>query len=604
MYNKFDIYNDNFTDENELNISDNSYSNLTECSIKGIETDELKLEGGLVNTTIYSIIDEQGFLQSVYEKSTSLMKGPETDNGDDEVDEDTDNLYSQIYNDDNQISLEQARQTDAVEGTQKNNNVSFGNTSFYINSSNIINCTEYFINGEINKKLYDYFDSFKYELYKSSENEISQSSAEDIDKETRYLEEQENNGKSYYGMKRITYMKQIYKYNLIGMKMEGQIYFEMNPSTGVLEAYTIMNFGNKNTKIKIEEQITNSHIILERSNQMAYNLLLLINQTNNELIERSENYSEIIIGFEQNFTEFFKNYTDYSNLFRQSLNDMYNQVQNFSGAFFYELIDLINRVYDNYTIILEDVQMGEYDFINEIRRVTKEEYINYIYSMIDILENFENKTLIFLSDVDNELDNIEDFQIDLLYDIKDQIYESELIFKKFNRNLFKSIEKGILTFKCDISDYIDLIIGQLLYITDFLSVNINKNEILIKAIDVETRKNVTVKLKNFRNIILTIMELLNNNINDDFEKELNTDNNESIKYISNDKALKFLNNVNSQSTYVINKIKSRINNINIYESYSQNIDVLNNINNKTFIEYINDIYSNVLYKMLNINQNT
>ena len=600
MYNKFDIYNDNFTDENELNISDNSYSYLTECSIKGIETDELKLEGGLVNTTIYSIIDEQGFLQSVYEKSTSLMKGPETDNGDDEVDEDTDYLYSQIYNDDNQISLEHARQTDAVEGTQKNNNVSFGITSFYINSSNIINCTEHFINGEINKKLYEYFDSFTYKLYNSSENEISLSSSEDLDKETRFLEEQENNGKSYYGMKRITYMKQIYKYNLIGMKMEGQIYSEMNPSTGVLEAYTIMNFGNKNTKIKIEEQITNSHIILERSNQMAYNLLLLINQSNNELIERSDNYSEIIIGFEQNFTEFFKNYTDYSNLFRQSLNDMYNQVQNFSGAFFYELIDLINRVYDNYTIILEDVQMGEYDFINEIRRVTKEEYINYIYSMIDILENFENKTLIFLSDVDNELDNIEDFQIDLLYDIKDQIYESELIFKKFNRNLFKSIEKGILTFKCDISDYIDLIIGQLLYITDFLSVNINKNEILIKAIDVETRKNVTVKLKNFRNIILPIMELLNNNINDDFEKELNIDNNESIKYISNDKALKFLNNVNSQSTYVINKIKSRINNINIYESYSQNIDVLNNINNKTFIEYINDIYSNVLYKMLNI----
>ena len=98
------------------------------------------------------------------------------------------------------------------------------------------------------------------------------------------------------------------------------------------------------------------------------------------------------------------------------------------------------------------------------------------------MENFENKTLKFLDDIDNELNNIEDFQIDILYDIKEQIYESKQIFKTFNRNLFKSIEKGILTFKCDINDYIDLIIGDLLYITDFLAVNINKNELIIKAI--------------------------------------------------------------------------------------------------------------------------
>jgi hypothetical protein len=226
---------------------------------------------------------------------------------------------------------------------------------------------------------------------------------------------------------------------------------------------------------------------------------------------------------------------------------MYNQVQNFSGQFFYELIDLINRIYANYTIILEDVKKGEYDFINKIRKVIKEEYINYIYNMIEILEIFENKTLLFLDDIENELKYIEDFQIDILYDITDQIYESKQIFKAFNRNLFKSVEKGILSFKCDINDYIDIIIGELLYITDFLAVNINKNEILIKAIDENTRKNVSVKLKNFRNIILTIMDLLNQNINHDFEKEMNIEDKKSIKYISNEKALEYLSNIENIS---------------------------------------------------------
>ena len=203
------------------------------------------------------------------------------------------------------------------------------------------------------------------------------------------MEEEKEQVVDYYGMKKITYMKQLYKYNLMGMKMEGQMYSEINPATGKARVYSITNFGNKNRKLKLKDQITNTHIILERSNQMAYNLILLLKQTNNELIKRNENYSQIIIEFETNFTKFFENYYDYSGLFRQSLNDLYNQVQNFSGEFFNELIDLINRVYNNYTIILKEVRNDKYYFINRIRNVTKNEYINYIYDMIDILENFE-----------------------------------------------------------------------------------------------------------------------------------------------------------------------------------------------------------------------
>ena len=578
-----------------LNTNFNNYSNLTEFSIKGIETDEVNMEGSSINTTIYSLIDNKGFLQSVIEKSTSLMKAPEDD--EEENDEETDILYSQIYNSNNQVELSHVKEN-STEKIPKNN-ISFGISYFYTNSSNIINCTEHFINKEINNKLYNYFDSFKYELYNDTKNIINNIS--EIEEDNRLLSEEENKGgDAYYGIKKITYVKQLYKYNLIGMKMEGQMYTEIDSSTGKLNVYSIMSFGNKNSKIKVKDQISNTHLILERSNQMAYNLLLLINQTNNELMDRTDKYSEIIIEFENNFTEFFKNYSDYSNIFRESLNNMYNQVQNFSGLFFYELIALINRTYYNYTIILEDIKNEQYDFINQIRNITKEEYISYIYNMLELLENFENKTLIFLDDMNKELEHIDDFQIDLLYDIIDQLYESKQIFLKFNRNLFKSIEKGILTFKCDINDYIDSIIGQLLYITDFLAVNINKNDILIKAIDESTRADITIKLKAFRNIIITIMELLTSNINNDFESEMNVENNKSIKYISNEKALEFLNNVENKSKKTIDKIKSYIENIDIFESYSENIDVINNINNKTFIEYINDFYSNVIYQILNI----
>ena len=40
------------------------------------------------------------------------------------------------------------------------------------------------------------------------------------------------------------------------------------------------------------------------------------------------------------------------------------------------------------------------------------------------------------------------------------------------------MKKGVTIFKYDLRYYFEEIIGDLLYLTDFLSVNINKNEIL------------------------------------------------------------------------------------------------------------------------------
>ena len=199
------------------------------------------MEGSLVNTTIYSIIDDLGYLQSVFEKSTSVMKPPDEESNN-ENDDDTEYTYSQIYNDNNQISLSQVKENEAKE--VKKNNVSFGISYFSTNSTNILNCTEHFINEEINNLLYDYFDSFTYELFNNTDN-IS-FSTEDLNNESRYLSEQENTDNSYYGMKKITYEKSLYKYNLIGMKMEGQMYSEIDPSKGTLSVYSILNFGNKN----------------------------------------------------------------------------------------------------------------------------------------------------------------------------------------------------------------------------------------------------------------------------------------------------------------------------------------------------------------------
>jgi len=580
---------------NKLNENSNN-SNLTEFSAKSIECDEAKMEGGMTNTTIFSIINEDGILESIVEKTISMMQmNNKEENEEEEDDEDMQMLKSEVYNENNEITFD-----DIKDEKSTNNNVSFGINNITTLSSHIINCTDNFTNEKINQKIYKYFDSFDYIEYNKSEEEKEFSRIlEEHNPKNKYKRRLEEDN-SYYGVKNFLYVKQLYKYNLVGLKMESQIYVENNPSTGKCNSYQLITFGNKNTKIKMSDQQSNLHIILEKKNQMGYNLLLLLKKSNEDLIERNKNYIDIILDIENNITSFFNESSDYSNVFRESLNNLYNSIKDFSGEFFYELIKLINTVHENFTIILEDIKLEKYDMINQIRNIIKEEYINYIYDMVDILEKFENNTMTFLENIELELNNEQEFQIDILYDIIDQVYECKLIFLQFNKNLFKSIEKGILTLKYDLGDYIEEIIGDLLYITDFLAVNINKNELLIKAIDISNRTEATIKLKDFRNIILIIMDILMNNVNNDYEMEMNLSNSNSIKYYSYQKAEEFLNNTQEKSDKVINDIKSRINDIETYELYSKNLDVIDNIHNKTILEYMDEMYKNIIYKSMNI----
>ena len=126
-----------------------------------------------------------------------------------------------------------------------NQNIDFGITSLNTINSHKINLSDYFINDEINKKLYDYFDNFTNDLYNENNNDKESNNLEEekqINSNNNRRLEEEN---TYYGMKKITQVKQLYKYNLIGLRMEKQVFIENDPSTGTVSIYYITIFGNK-----------------------------------------------------------------------------------------------------------------------------------------------------------------------------------------------------------------------------------------------------------------------------------------------------------------------------------------------------------------------
>ena len=575
-----ETFNYNLREKN--NISNCKNINLTEFSMENIENNEVNLKNSLLNKTVYTTINNEGILESVTEIEIALL-----------------------------INEKEEEKEKIIEDYKTN--ITFDIEEMYFRTISQLNLTDYFIDENLNKILYDYFDKYFYVLFNETyyseyikENILNENNLTNDKSTTEVSESNEDNlrrtsatSNTYYGMNKIINERDLYSHNFLGLKMQKKIINELDPFTGEISSYFILIFGNIIRKIKTSEQQTNLHIILEKKNKMAFNLIQLLQQSNLELKQRNKNISEIIINLENNILSLFKNY-DYSNLFDEYLEQVNNQLNSFTGELFDKLINLINVLYENYTKVLEDIKNGKYDVFIKIRKETKEEYINYIYQMNNNLEKFSNTTILFLKEIEEEVDKLNKIEkIDILYDILDNVYEGKLLFQQFNKNLFRAIEKGIITFQTDINLFKEEIIGDLLYITDFLSINILKNEIIKRAYDTKTLQNLSIKLKNFRNIIQLILDLLIDNINNDYEYEMSLNNN-SLKSYSYSMAKELFNRIDIKSNDIENKVKDKINYINLYESYTSNLDYIDFINNKTLIEFINDIDNKFFKKVFNL----
>ena len=351
-----------FKHENS-SIEDGDFINLTEYSIYDLKNEQINFEENYVKKIIYSKIDHSGNLYSIKEIQTTVMNH---DNGF-ESEEDEGKL-EKIYNDDNMISLEDVlSEDDEDEENEKNdNNINFNLTNIIYESINDIELSEKSNVEEINKQIFNYFDNFNYSLYNENENNqtylrllqykeqiLKENNLKDSNIKIEYLPTKNSrnldSGNKYYGLSTAAFDKSLYKYNLLGLKLEGEAYNEMGFSNGIASNHFIMKFGNINTKFTLNEKKTNTNIVIERINQMIFKLIKLLNKSNDDLEKRKKIYSEIIIELEKSTSQLFEETFDYSGLFKSILREMYKQVQNFTGVFFKELVVvLINKVHKNY----------------------------------------------------------------------------------------------------------------------------------------------------------------------------------------------------------------------------------------------------------------
>ena len=337
----------------------NNITNLKQYTSQQLQNDKLELKDSELYTIINSDINEKGILVSVQEIENAVMNQP-NENDDEEkensLSKDDDDFEKEIFT-----------------------NFTFDIYNISMESVNNISLIGSYDNAKLINQLYKYFDDFKYILFNDTnylENNLRvlnieekiNNNKDDIEYKNymskylnsiniRNLEEEK-----YYGLTKFTYEKNFYKYNLLGLKLEGNAVCDIEPSTGVISSHFDAYFSKIKIEFKLANQQTNLHIIIEKLNKMTYNFIKLLIKSNNDLINNNKQYGDIIIDIEKNTSKLFKEYFDYSGIFIESLNDMYNQVCKFTGSFFEELFILINETHENYTNILAEAKNNSYEF--------------------------------------------------------------------------------------------------------------------------------------------------------------------------------------------------------------------------------------------------
>ena len=530
--------------ESKVLYENENHTQLIELEGGNLEDSQGKLEGSTLKRMKNTYISSStGMLYMVNENENITIKQLNKESLK-SLTEQEEIIKNEIHNDNNQIGI---NLNDFFIGQ----NITFNISNIKSNNIHNVVLTDNITNREIINNIYNFFNKYTCTKYsqvndntknlrvlKNFKSDLVQkdkdSNSSDIKIEYNLLFKNNNNNKilrnlqsynPYYGIINFENEKIIFKYNLIGLILEGIVVSKIDVSTGVVDNYLNLIFGYENTQIKFESLKTNFHIIIQNSNQMTYNFLGLLYDSNENLKKRNIEYSNIIIDLEKKISDLlYGKYYDYSNDFRFALDDLYIKVKNLTGVLFNELIDVIEKVYDKYIKILNATEYDEYTILNDIRNITKSEYLNHINNTFNYILDFKNNTFSFLNNLSensNIISNFDDY--DVLFDIIDIIHDGKIIYKEFIIKLFKAVDRAITIFKYDLRDHFEDIAGEILNLTDFLSININKNEIIRNAINSTRRQEITWKLKNFRNIIFRIEEILSDNIMYDYNKTISLD---------------------------------------------------------------------------------
>ena len=567
----------------KLNIYENSgiYSNIT----------RFRGSNRTINSSTY-IDKNHGFVKEIFSrKYMDLSKqncAIQTDK----------NVYNEVNSiKENDVINEQneANITDQYEETNNktNNNAQYdlNQTIFVVISHHIFINESYYDEKAIDNIYNRYLNNFTYEENNSNKSMLNRLrrvlSLKDLDEyeiiegnNIRNLQEYEL--ESFYGLKKISHRKDIFKTNFLGLDIAFGLVNTYYPSLGQSNFNLKFDIGDFHISKNIESFKTNQPIIIENIQQMSYKLLKMMYSTHINLEKQNKiNYNKI--------NPIFENLLDILNITNETNNSF--PIQN--------LYLIFSQNKEKYQIYIDDLLNNSIIVNNNLT-----DLITPFNSTRNILENYLNYFINnVIKEINIKLDNIEKTILDLNEEIKKNkdivfylyLYEDyrsliEKIKRYINYGLNKYIEKelnkGEIIFISEKDNYINEImnLNKIYIIMDSI-----ENKIFNYIFSNEEQNLFSSYLKDFKNIIET------NNVSSSFDTltyifQKQKIQNTIISNISN------ISNLLDEADDHLEKMKENLSEYNDIEEYYNQINKLEETINDIITLYIKNYSVNLFNK--------
>ena len=524
-----------------------------------------------------------------------------------------DNTDKIVYNEDNSI-----KEDDIING-ENEANITDQNEETNNNTKNDYNFkenmyVEIYHHIKLNKSYYDenaidniynrYLGNFSYEENNSTLRRLNRLkralSLNNLDKyeiiegnNIRNLQEFE--GESFYGQKKVSYRRDLFKTNFLGLDIALGLINTYYPNKG----QSIFNFKVDIGEFHISQDVdsfkTNQPIIIENIQQMSYKLLKMMYFTHINLEKQNKiNYNKI--------NTIFENLLDVLNITNEAN----------SNSFSREDIYLIfSQNKDQYQIYIDDLLNNSIIVNNNLT-----DSMTSFNSTRSILENYLNS---FINNVINKinfkLEDIEKTILDLNKEIKknDEDIGLYLYLYEDYRTLVEKIKRYI---NYDLKKYLEkeLNKGEIIFISEKDNnineiMNLNKINIIMNSIgnkifdhifSKEEQDSFSSYLKELKSIFETNnISFSFESLTDSFQKKIK---NEIISNISN------ISNILEEADYYLDMRKKNISEYNDIEEYYNQInkieDIINNIITFYIKNYSDNLFNKYTYAYESINNIT
>ena len=310
--------------------------------------------------------------------------------------------------------------------------------------------------------------------------------------------------------------------------------------------------------------------VLDNTIERVNNLIQKVKSLQSEWLDKIKENADAL-------SSILSNVFNIATLYQEPMNTLFQNIQDFSKGLFDSLSSVIEKGNNEIEEIKDKVDKSSYPTVNKILNEVITQYKNYVQLMKDSIDLFHENGLTFINNINNALEGLTDFSVDVLYDILDEVEKAKNIYDGFADNLFNAVENGLNNFCDSMYAKVQELLGGALEIVEFIGNAMETNPIMKLVVAADQRKRMIELTYLFRKKINALVDAIFVKIRETYENQLSSAEQSSLRDELIGKMAEKLRDFNEKTNKMLTNIRSKIDSILQFEMYLQNLDLLDSI---------------------------